>query len=221
MKREILPKIHSSGIFQLNGKLQNLLTAGMWYTCIAIRKIEEIEYEGLDPFREFYSPIGLDKSDFDKDVKNNSCVITLKSSSGQIIHFPSSFLKSFPISTGVAYSVQGIALDLGGLPVDSRLEELEAELQRVAMNFVGHKVRTRLLTLSNVELIDIETHRRYEAARQVNINSSDNLVSANRKLLEENNRLKEKNKNLEKWVVDYQEAIKNHPVSISGDGFDI
>lgn len=60
MAIEILPQIYSSGVFKLKGKLLQYLSEEMWYTCIAIRKIEEIEAVGIDCYQEYYVPIGLD-----------------------------------------------------------------------------------------------------------------------------------------------------------------
>lgn len=104
---EILPPIYSSGIFKLKGKLVNYLSDTVWYTCIAIRKIEEIETLGEDCFDVYYKPIGLDEEDYRKDASFNACIITLKSSNGELKHFPSTYLRAFPNGSGILYNVMG------------------------------------------------------------------------------------------------------------------
>lgn len=219
--REILPPIYSSGIFKLDGKLTSLLSDTTWYTCIAIRKIEEIESLGIDCYNEYYTPIGLDEEDYKRDADFNACIITLKSSNGQLVHFPSTYLKAYPNGSGVLYSVMGIAIELGPLPIDYNLSTVETKLKDTVRNTLGITPRTRLLTLSNTEIITQGTHERLTKARQSNIESSSNLEHLNKQLTKENTNLKERLKQLEQYVVNHIETIKSTPIRIRSSGFTI
>lgn len=219
MAIEILPQIYSSGVFKLKGKLLQYLSEEMWYTCIAIRKIEEIEAVGIDCYQEYYVPIGLDETDFSNDNKVNACIITVKASNGDLKHFPSTYLASFPNGSGILYSVMGLAFDLGALPVSYDLTILEKKIKDVILNEIGVESRSRQLTMSNYEIISQGSHERIEAARKSKIHKSDNLIHLNKALIKENEDLKNRIKNLEKWVVDYLEDAKKIAREIKVAGF--
>ena len=218
-KEEILPRIYSSGIFKLKGKLGGYLSESLWYTCIAIRKIEEIEALGIDCFNEFYKPIGLDEADFQKDAEFNACVITVKSSNGDLKHFPSTYLLSFPNGSGILYNVMGIAFDLGPLPLEYDLSVLDDKLKSVIRDTLGINSRSRLLTLSNTEIITQATHERLLKEREAHIKTPENLSHANKQLANENKELKKKINELEKWIIEYYDNAKKIAKVITVSGF--
>lgn len=215
----ILPKIYSSGIFTLKGKLATLLDSQVNYTCVAIRKIDEMISKGELVEQDYYTPIGLDNNDYLSDLKFGACIITLKSQSGQLKHFPSTYLASFPSGAGVAYSVIGISIELGALPVKEDTSLIEDKLKRLVLSELGLDARTRVITLSDEELISQDTHERILAARESRKQSSDNLEKVNRALSQENHDLKTRVAQLEKWIVDYQEEVKSVPRRVNGIGF--
>lgn len=219
MTVEILPQIYSSGIFKLKGKLAQYLSDDIWYTCIAIRKIEEIEALGIDCYQDYYVPIGLDNNDYLNDANVNACIITVKASNGDLKHFPSTYLSSFPNGSGIKYSVMGMAFDLGALPIAFDLSLLEKKIKDVILDEIGVEARSRLLTMSNVEILSQGSHERIESARKAKIKSSNNLLHINRALAQENVDLKNRINNLEKWVVDYLEDAKKIAREVRVAGF--
>ena len=210
---EILPQIYSSGVFKLKGKLQSYLSESLWYTCIAIRKIEEIEALGIDCYNEFYKPINLDVVDYQKDAEFNAC------SNGDLKHFPSTYLASFPNGSGILYNVMGIAYDLGPLPLEYDLTDLDNKLKEVIRNTIGIRSRSRLLTLSNTEIVTQGTHERLERERKNYIQVPTNLEYQNKQLANENKELKKKVQKLEAFVIDYYDTAKKLAQVVIANGF--
>lgn len=218
-KKEILPQIYSSGIFKLKDPLTSLLSETMWYTCIALRKIEEIEALGIDCYHQYYKPINLSEDIFRADADFNATIITLKSASGDLVHFPSTYLAAFPNGSGVLYSVMGIAFDIGALPIDYDLTDLDTKLKEVILHELGVNARSRLLSMSNVEIISQGTHKNLLNARKAKINSQENPTHQLQALKEENKKLKEKLQALETYAITHQESIKGTPIPVVSDGF--
>lgn len=219
MSTELLPQIYSSGIFKLKGKLSTYLSSETYYTTVAIRKIEELEASGIDVYKAFYESLQLTEEEYAEDQLANRSVVTLKSSSGELYHIPSSYLLSYPNGSGIIYSVVGIALDLGALPVNFDLSDLTGKLKQVVLSELGVVPRSRVLTLSNQEIISQKTHERVEAARIAKKATPVNQKKVIHDLTTENNALKSKVTMLERFIVDYFEDIKKQSVVMYADGF--
>ena len=221
MAIEILPQINASGSFTLNDPLSSYVSPDIFYTVIAIRKIEEIEMLGIDVFDTYYKPINLSDTDFNRDHNGNISIITLKSSSGELKHIPSYYLKSFPSGNGVVYSVVALAVELGALPVDFDLSHLENKVKELTISEIGVTPRIRTLTLSNQEVITQTTHDRIEAARKAKKATSPvNTYKQIADLTKINNDLKNKVKALESFILNFYEESKRQAVYVYADGFE-
>lgn len=177
----ILPPIYSSGIFTLKGKLDKFLSPTTIYTCIAIRKFEELISAGIDIYTEYYIPLGLSQEDYQKDLSNRACIIVVKSTSNITKSFPSTYLASYPSGNGIKYSVKALIVELGALNDDYDLSVIEQKIKDLVTAEIGVKNATiKKLILSKEELIDEASHNRIIAAREANkatITNSYNTVS--------------------------------------------
>ena len=103
MTQLILPEIQATGAWKLKSPYQNLLTEGIWYTCIAVRKLEDYINRGIDVFEEYYNtPYMVPKERYEQDLAGGACIIIVRNASGDVKAFPNTYLESFPAGGGVA-----------------------------------------------------------------------------------------------------------------------
>ena len=162
----ILPSIQASGLWSLKPPYQYLLTNEVWYTCIAIRRIEDLNRLGIDVLQDYYLSKSLTKEDYLKDLAAGVCIITVRDNASIAFSFPSSYLSSFPAGGGVAYQVLALAIELGALPTTLDLSVLQQQLANLVKAELGVTREARLVNLSTTELLDRETHLRLEAERK-------------------------------------------------------
>lgn len=200
MTNTILPQVNSSGKFTLQQPFNELLIPDIDYTCIAIRKLEELNLKGIDVYEKFYKPYGLDQKKFDDDYESNASIITLKSSSGDLKSFPSSYLISFPSSGGYLYSNLAIAIELGAVPVDMDITFILNHIEEFIRDTMGVVKKANIIQISQVISVSEENHKRYEEARKALINNSP---TDRAKVIS----LKEENNNLKNIISEYEKAI--------------
>lgn len=162
---QLLPTIQASGLWVLKSPYQHLLDRETWYTCIAVRRIEDLLRLGVDVYKDYYQTYKLDDNTYQTDIKAGVCIITVKDTSGVAYSFPSSYLASFPKGGGIPYQVLALAIDLGAIPVDKDLSHLQTALKELVQSTLGVTNEARLVNLSTVELVDRASHLRLEAER--------------------------------------------------------
>lgn len=197
----ILPELHASGLWKLKSPYNNLLSP-IWYTCIAIRKFEELIVKGVDPYKEFYlKDYSLPRSKYQEDLAAGGCIITLKSSSGAIVHFPSTYLESFPQSGGVAYQALAVAVELGAVPEKEDLTLLKRAIEEAVAEYVGVEVQAQVVNLAPKELIERATHLRLQQAREAKKKALKTTRKELLSLKEQNAVLTKKLQEAEKWII--------------------
>ena len=200
----ILPEVHSSGLWTLKSPYQSLLLPSVYYTCIAVRKMEDFIVLGIDPFAAYYEPFNLEKSKYQEDLLAGHCIITVKTATNEVKSFPSSMLVSFPTGGGVLYQTLAIAIDLGSLPVDMDLTGLQNKLKDLVRDTVGVEGTPRLVNLSTKQLIDRESSKSIEAARSAKIRTSTTLTAENLALKAQVAELQAKLTDAENWILAHQ-----------------
>lgn len=201
----LLPTINATGIWTLRAPFDTLLSNKAHYTCISVTKLEKLESLGEFPFNDYYIPYSLDKQTYKNDLANQVCIITVKSETGVIHSFPSSYLQSFPAGNGVEYGVMGLAIGLGPLPIDTDFTSLKQAVSDMVRDKVGITSTVQVQLLSDAELLSHDTHERLVAARRLNIRESVTPESKVLRLQEELNKEREKVKLLQEALV----AMKN------------
>lgn len=197
----IVPQVHSSGIFKLASPFDTLLTPNVWYTCIAVRKLEEIRLKGIDPFKTYYQPKSIDSSKYEQDFKAGVSIVTLRSTSGDLKHVPSSYLLSFPSGNGYLYSVIGLGIKLGSLPVDLDLTDLENKLKEVVSDTLGVSSEVKQVQLSPVTIVEKQNHLNYESARKAKIRDKSSNLAKLKALTTENEALRQRVTELERFAI--------------------
>lgn len=197
MNEQLLPAINSVGIFKLKEPFVNLINEKRMYTCIAVRKLEELMAIGDFPYEKYYKPRNITEDIFNKDVNNQVCLITLQNDSGDLFQFPSSYLLSFPIPNGIKYANLGMGIHLGALPIDIDLSLLKQEIEKLVTSHLGVQATCKSMVLSNPEIISNDNHNSISKARANKIKETPFLNRDSTALVKEIETLRSKNAFLE------------------------
>lgn len=158
MTQLILPEIQATGAWKLKSPYQNLLTEGIWYTCIAVRKLEDYINRGIDVFEEYYNtPYMVPKERYEQDLAGGACIIIVRNASGDVKAFPNTYLESFPAGGGVAYQSLAAVVELGAVPVDMDLTTLQNSINALVKDTLGVVKETKLVNLAPKQLLDRES----------------------------------------------------------------
>ena len=179
-----LPMINATGVWELKAPFDTLISKTSRYTCVSVTKLEKLETQGEDPEKVYYTPHHLDNATYQLDLVNQVCIITIRSESGVLKSFPSSYLKSFPMGNGIEYAVIGLAISLGPLPVDTDLTMVKDKVKSVVKESIGVESVVMSQLLSETEVMSFETHETLNSARKLLITES-NTDTAKIKRLEE------------------------------------
>lgn len=174
----LIPTVGSSGIWTLLAPWNVLLTQSVSYNCLAVRKLEDIIAAGGDPYQQVYAPRegstpGSLQEQYNSDLQNGTCIVTLQSSSGAVIYVPTTFIQSFPSSGGVPYTNLLLAVDLGAMPNYVDLTFLKQQFANLVKTTVGlTKVEITTVVVSPLTNLSSSDHTTAEAARQANITNT-------------------------------------------------
>lgn len=116
MASELLPAIGSSGDWSLKTPFDSKYVAGMAYSCRALNKISSMVATGIDVLNTLFIANGLLQADYDTAVAADLSMVTLQSSSGQLIILPSTYLSGWPSGDSIPYVVMGMVVTLGAIP---------------------------------------------------------------------------------------------------------
>uniref|UniRef100_A0AAU7PFK9 Uncharacterized protein n=1 Tax=Burkholderia phage vB_BgluM-SURPRISE13 TaxID=3159457 RepID=A0AAU7PFK9_9VIRU len=165
MASELLPGIGASGDWSLKTPLDSKYTAGLAYTCKAIRKISEMVANGIDVLNMVYIPNGLDQTAYDSDVQNDYSIITLQSAAGALLLVPSSYLAGWPSGDSVPYVVMGMIINLGPIPNTIDPTFLTDKVAPVIKAALGLDPEIQYATLSETTNKTYDDHVAQEATR--------------------------------------------------------
>jgi hypothetical protein len=174
----LIPTIGASGIWTLLPPFDALLTQSVSYNCLAVRQLEDIIAAGGDPYQQFYVPqegstAGSMLDQYNADLANKVCIVTLQSSSGAVVHVPTSFIQTFPSSGGVPYTNLLLGVDLGAMPDYVDLTFLKQQVANLVKTTVGlTHVQITTVVVSPTTHLSLSDHQVAEAARQANITNT-------------------------------------------------
>lgn len=198
----LLPELHVSGKWKLKTPYNHLLSENIWYTCVAIRKYEELIAKGINPYQEYYQKdYSIPESKYQEDLKAGGCIITVKAGNGSLYHFPSPYLESFPKAGGVPYQALALAIDLGALPEKEDLTLFLRAIEEVVTQHIGVDTQAKLVNLAPKELIERESHLRLEQARQAKKQAFAPQLKKIQDLQTENQTLRRKLADAERWII--------------------
>ena len=153
------------GKFSIKEPVSNLVDDSVLYEVTSKVPIREFNRDmGLDAKVTIYTTYGiLDK--YDEDVDNNIYIIgILKPGSVDVIYIPETYIEKI------------LAFNIGLVPVNLDLTNLQEKLVSVLSNEIGIKVQVKEVIQSGVELVDKATHETNIMERN-NYLANDNSIS--------------------------------------------
>lgn len=138
------PALHARGVYEL--KTPWVISQDVIYSCQAIRTFRDIYELGIDVFKTYYEPMGLDSSAFMADTLENANIITLIADNYTpseldggtgIIYVPDTYILKYPDQTNVPYSHTVLSISFGPLPDSLNLGAVKLQLANVASDTIG------------------------------------------------------------------------------------
>lgn len=164
-----IPGINTTGLFTLLPPFDNALLPDVPYTCIGIRRLTDIAAAGGDPQAEYYTPYAIAEADYEADVANEVCIITLQSGSSSIVYVPSRYIDKAPELGGVQYTAMLMAIELGPVRDNLDLTYLKTKVAGVIEETIGITATPKLVAASLPMVLTNAQDETLEAARQANI----------------------------------------------------
>lgn len=139
------------------------------YTCIAIRKFDEIILDQGDVFRDFYYPVGLSYTTFENDRDAGASIVTILSEHGEEIHVPDTFIISYPEVNLADYHHIVLSASLGPLPSKADLTNVKTKVATLLESVVGKKPEIKVHSAPLTNAITVKQAKQAEEVRQAAI----------------------------------------------------
>lgn len=164
------PPVNARGVFVCTTPYTLPLNAV--FKSDAVRTFKELQLRNIDVFSEYYEPKGLTRDIYEADVEVEASIVTLKSSTGEFIYVPDTYIQSYPGMNGLNYVRTGITLDFnlhmyGGIDLDF----LKKELADVVKKNVGVECTPFIVSVPYEGTVSHDQHIQMEAARQNEISN--------------------------------------------------
>lgn len=196
----MIPAINTRGLYTLRAPFAAALLVSTPYTCVAVRKLEDIVAAGGDPKELYYTAHGIDASVYDDDVAQGTCIVTLQASEGSIVYVPSSFITSLPDQGGIPYTTLVLAVSLSAIPDALDLTYLKTRMSELVMANLGVEAEVQEVAISAPTHLSQTEHAAIEAARQVNITNRTTDHATNLALTTQRDALLAKVQELEAYI---------------------
>lgn len=173
----LIPPIGTSGIYSLLSPFASQLQPNVAYRCEAIRKLSDLIEADVDPFEEIYRPNNLTQEQYEQDLANQACIVSLQSTTGHWVYVPSTYIKSFPNVNGVAYRVMVLGVEIGPVPEYMDLGALKSAVSDTVRDTFGVTPTIKEVAISPVQNFSQHDHDVIEANRANAIVNSDTWKS--------------------------------------------
>jgi hypothetical protein len=166
---QLIPAIGVKGRFVLAAPFAAKLLPNTSYTCVAVRRLEDVVAAGEDPQALYYTPNGLDAARYNADLADNVCIVSLQAAIGEWLYVPSSSITAMPDQGGVPYTVTALAVNLGAIPNSLNLLYLKNQISEVVAATLGVVAPPiHAVALSPTTNVSQTEHDTLEAAREAN-----------------------------------------------------
>lgn len=166
MSNELLPELGSSGSFKFRPPFDKLLGSSTSYTCKSIRKISELLSKSEPVLENYYLKYGLSANDYSVDLQTDVALVGLFSAKGVWFYVPSSYILSYPDSTGVGYRRMILAAELGPMSDTFDLEPVNIAVADIIYSHIGIRPEVKNVAVSQKVLLKYEDHLSIENTRR-------------------------------------------------------
>ncbi|MNU19580.1 hypothetical protein D3C71_78100 [compost metagenome] len=171
----LIPAISTRGLYTLAAPFDQQVLAAVPYTCVAVRKLEDIVASGADPKAVYYDANDIDDARYQQDLDAGVCIVSLQAAEGSWIYVPSSFITVMPDQGGIPYRSLVLAVPLGAVPDALDLSYIKTQLAALVLDNLGVTVEVKEVAVSPPGNLSQSEHDTLEAARQANITNRTTL----------------------------------------------
>lgn len=140
------------------------------YTCQAIRSFSDLAELEIDPFTEFYQPMGLADTVYQDDKALNATIITLTSDNDdEVIYVPDTYIQSFPNMENIRYAHIVLSASIGPVPDYLDLAFLKTQIQNNILDVIGMNTTVNENRVPHSGAVAPLDHDVLETARLANI----------------------------------------------------
>jgi len=169
----LTPPVNTEGVFKVNSPFS--LPQDVLFRVDAIANFADVARRGDDPYAKYYAPLNISNSDYLDDAKVGASIITFKSSDGQLVFIPDTYIETYPGAAGVSYVRNVLVWDCGPVPDYVDINALNADAVAVLTKGLGVTVTASVTTLAFEGVISDENHARMEAERKARIRETTPL----------------------------------------------
>lgn len=198
---EIVPPVGMAGLYSLKAPYTALVREQIEYTCTKVTSLMGAIAAGEDPYADVYQPAGDTQENYDADLALNRCLITLQSSLGDSVVFPSSAMNGLPNADGVRYISAVLGVSLSALPEDFDLTDLKADISDMVFEKIGVRSTVYGSTIGGTMILSHDTHEGIEAARLANVVLVPSNMARVKQLELEKTALQAQLAQLQDWVI--------------------
>jgi hypothetical protein len=163
----IKPTVGSSGVIKLKDPFTGLCAENVPYEVTGLQTLQASSAGNVDPYALYYEPFEISRERFAEDVADKVCIVSLRSSDGETVYVPNSYLESLPVATGVPYGTMLVTVNLGALPQDLSLQYFMTKLAEMARDLMGvQNAPVRAMLASTLTSLSLEDAAAIEGARK-------------------------------------------------------
>lgn len=163
----MIPALGKAGKYKLSPPFQ--IDETVSYVCRGVSFIQSLVDKNIDVYNDFYVPVGLSEAEYNEDLDTDESIVTLKSSDGNILNVPSSYITQIPTDEEVPYSRFGVLFEFGILPNETAFENLVTQMQDISKSTLGVEPDAALTLLPYDGFVTKEEHKLKLKEREVNI----------------------------------------------------
>ena len=165
------PPLYATGKWVIESPFT--LVANGVYVCKAVRSFDDLSALGIDPYTQYYEPMGLDINKYRQDVLSLANIVTLMSDTHPTVYVPDTYIKSYPDTTTVPYRHVVLSLSLGAVPDTLVLDDLKDKIQEYTLSSLGLEVKVKEHQAGSIsEGVDQVTHLTLENNRLARIENN-------------------------------------------------
>lgn len=196
------PPLKAKGIYTLSSPFPDVTTKV--YQCIAIRSFQDYLDLGQDLLAAVYTPNGLNQSDYDNDLAEGACIVTLTSDTDPMILVPDTYIQKYPDLEYVPYHTLVLSAALGPLPDSLSLELLKTQVAGIISDVIGVTPVVNIHATGATGVVTVAQHAINEQTRNSavsnRITDRAKLIAANALIL-----------SLQSHISSLEDAIINNP----------
>lgn len=165
------PPLYATGQWRLKAPYQ--VENGAVYTCKAINTMDALEMRGVDTYKEFYEPLGIDFDVYWEDVRRLASIVTLMSDTHPTVYVPDTYIRSYPDVTTVPYRHMVLSVSLGAVPDTLALDDLKHRIKEYALASLGLDVQIKEHQAGHIaQGVDQQAHQVYENNRRAKLEAN-------------------------------------------------